>query len=250
MSLDWIRVPANHKNEEGILALRAECGWEGYGIYLALLQAALGSANLCLTSDERLLSLCLAVDERSLNACLAVLERVQLVRRDGAKLFCTEVESAADQARKRSEQSREAGKASAEKRSAKTKPTNKRSTVAQRSLNASQPIRLDKTRLDNTKEEDPPLPPKGQTLPEPLEEFVRFRRELKKPLTPSSIRQLHKQHDADPRRFVESVRFTIAQGWQGLRHPSEVSNGRHPPPRLTPAQEMLKLAAELEEKNL
>lgn len=246
MSLDWLRLPANHKNEEAMLALRSECGWEGYGIYLSLLQSVLSSANLCLTSDERLLSMCLTVDERALNACLTVLERVQLVRKEGGKLFCTEVESAADQARKRSEQSREAGRVSAEKRAIKTKPVNKRSATVERPLSASQPIRLDKTRLDNTKEENTPLTPHWGELTESMSQWCAYRQASKKKLSDFSIRQILKNYEGDPHRLKRDVEHSIANGYMGLFPPSS-TNGTRP---LTHAQEMLKLAAELEEQGL
>lgn len=249
MSLDWLRLPANHKNEEAMLALRAECGWEGYGIYLSLLQSVLSSANLCLTSDERLLSVCSTVDERSLNACLTVLQRVQLVRNEGGKLFFTEVESAAEQARKRSEQSREAGKLSAEKRATNSKPVNKRSTVVQRSLSGSQPIRLDNTRLDNTKD-NTPLTPQWVDLTEPLREWIAYRNESKKKLSERSISQIVKKYAGDPERLQRDVEHSVSNGYTGLFPPSSLNGHGNHQTKLTPAQEMLKLAAELEKQGL
>ncbi len=70
-------------------------------------------------------------------------------------------------------------------------------------------------------------------------EWVQHRSEIKKPLKPTSCRQqLHQLATWDQRRAIAALRYTIAQGWQGLREPegSPDTNGHAPPPPKPPAQ--------------
>lgn len=82
---------------------------------------------------------------------------------------------------------------------------------------------------------NPPLPPNGKTVdvlaevPESLKtpeftlawaEWAQHRRELKKPLTATSIkRQLQQLEKLGPAEACQWINFTIAKGWQGLQAP-------------------------------
>lgn len=249
--IPWIRLPFQHRNTKAMLMLRAECGWEGYGVYVAMLQAAMESHEHRLTSDEHLLSMCLAVDEQLLRRVVAVLNSVERVINDTDSLMLTEVDQALNEYASLRQKRSEAGKISAQKRSGQS---NKRSTrVQHKSTPVEQRSTHNNTIHNNTihSKSNTPLTPQWGDLTEPMQKWIRFRKELKKPLTQSSIDQLVKTYSGQTLRFSEAVAFTIGKGWQGLKHPDELGqlNGNNQP-RLTPAQEMLKLAAELEEKNL
>lgn len=82
---------------------------------------------------------------------------------------------------------------------------------------------------------NPPLPPKGKTVdlfadvPDSLKtteftlawaEWAQHRREVKKPLTATSIkRQLQQLEKLGPAEACQWINYTIAKGWQGLQAP-------------------------------
>lgn len=71
---------------------------------------------------------------------------------------------------------------------------------------------------------EPPLPPELNTpeFSEVWAEWQQHRREIKKPLTPTSVTQQFRQLAAwGVPRAVAAIRHTIAKGWQGIREPDE-----------------------------
>lgn len=64
------------------------------------------------------------------------------------------------------------------------------------------------------------------------ESWKSFRKEIRKPLTPSTIeQQLRDFEDWGPSRAVAAIRFTIGKGWQGLQEPPKTNgyqNGHTP----------------------
>jgi len=60
---------------------------------------------------------------------------------------------------------------------------------------------------------------KEEQYPEPLKEWIDYRKEIKKPLKESSIKRLLKKHDLDSHSFALSVDHSIENGYQGLFAP-------------------------------
>lgn len=86
-----------------------------------------------------------------------------------------------------------------------------------------------------------PLPPKGEEsrrikLPDVLQtdefkkawsDWVQFRREKKKPLTPQMVeKQIASFAEWGPGRAIAAINFTILKGWQGLQEPTNDENSR------------------------
>lgn len=95
--------------------------------------------------------------------------------------------------------------------------------------------RREQKRRDKEVNTNPPLPPKGKTVdlfadvPNSLNtteftlawaEWAQHRREVKKPLTATSIkRQLQQLEKLGPAEACQWINYTIAKGWQGLQAP-------------------------------
>lgn len=89
----------------------------------------------------------------------------------------------------------------------------------------------------------PPLPPKGEELPFDSEEFKAaweswksHRKEIRKPLTPTSIKQQMKQFALLGETLsIETIQYTIGKGWQGLVVPESApkANGTKPPKKFS-----------------
>ena len=64
------------------------------------------------------------------------------------------------------------------------------------------------------------------SLDSALNDWARYRKELKKPLTPTGAKQVRKRMLAlDESEAIAMIEYTISQGWQGLREPEAV-NGK------------------------
>lgn len=71
------------------------------------------------------------------------------------------------------------------------------------------------------------LPFPSQDFRESWNEWVQHRREIKKPLTPLSVKQqLRNFAEWGEARSIAAIRFTIGKGWQGIQEPG---NGGTPP---------------------
>jgi len=70
----------NARNDERILELRAEFGWEGYGIYWAVIESLAEASHYKLKlSSIKLFSICLAVDKQLLKDCLNLMFDLDLL---------------------------------------------------------------------------------------------------------------------------------------------------------------------------
>lgn len=66
----------------------------------------------------------------------------------------------------------------------------------------------------------------------------KHRREIRKPLTPTSItQQLRQLATWGPARAIAAITHTVAKGWQGLREPEVETGGRFGKPAQQPASE-------------
>jgi len=66
--------------------------------------------------------------------------------------------------------------------------------------------------------------------PEPLRNWIEYRKQIGKPIKPITIERLRQQHDADPDAFVQKVNHSIDNGYQGLFAPKPPrSGGYHQP---------------------
>ncbi|MCC6352310.1 MAG: helix-turn-helix domain-containing protein [Verrucomicrobiae bacterium] len=83
----------------------------------------------------------------------------------------------------------------------------------------------------------PPLPHPGPEFAEAWERWLRYRRELHKPLAPSTVRaQLADLAAFSCAEAIESIDQSIRKGWSGLFKPNgrgwDPQSDRHPLPRL------------------
>ena len=73
----------------------------------------------------------------------------------------------------------------------------------------------------------PPLYPSASPadgdapLPAPLEEWIEYRKSIRKRLSDRSIKTLIKRYKEDPEKFEASVEYSIANGYQGLFAPKD-----------------------------
>jgi DNA-binding transcriptional ArsR family regulator len=86
--------------------------------------------------------------------------------------------------------------------------------------------------------------PRGAEIPESLDlpaflsawqEWCAHREEIRKRLTPTSVRrQLRELAAMGPRRAVRAIEHTIARGWQGIREPDPAGGAGRESPRRDP----------------
>jgi len=87
-----------------------------------------------------------------------------------------------------------------------------------------------KTTTETTTETIPPCNPPGgksddrkleepQELPPPLQEWIAYRKEIRKPLKARTIQKLFKDYETDPIGFASKVEHSISNGYQGLFSP-------------------------------
>ena len=73
-------------------------------------------------------------------------------------------------------------------------------------------------------------PPPNPSYPEALQEWIDYRKEIRKPLKPRTIDKLLKDYEADPEMFRKKVEFSIASGYQGLFAPKGGAGGQRSGP--------------------
>ena len=63
---------------------------------------------------------------------------------------------------------------------------------------------------------------------EPIQEWIDYRKSIKKPISEASIKKLYKRYEKDPNLFMLSVEYSIENGYQGLFEPkSTQQTGDH-----------------------
>ncbi|ADV47046.1 hypothetical protein [Nitratifractor salsuginis] len=80
---------------------------------------------------------------------------------------------------------------------------------------------FDRDYTETTAETTPPKSPQGEEIPEKLQEWISYRKEIKKPIKAITVKKLLEDYKADPAGFAEKVDFSIANGYQGLFAPSK-----------------------------
>lgn len=74
------------------------------------------------------------------------------------------------------------------------------------------------------KETAKPKPPQP-SYPEALQEWIDYRKEIRKPLKQRTIGKLLKDYETDPETFRQKVEFSITSGYQGLFAPKGGGGG-------------------------
>lgn len=83
------------------------------------------------------------------------------------------------------------------------------------------PIPLKKNKIEETKEEE--TLPFGVEFSDAWNAWKKYRRELRKPLTPSTIKtQLQRLSGYSESQAVETLQKAIERGWQGLVYPEQL----------------------------
>lgn len=88
------------------------------------------------------------------------------------------------------------------------------------------------------KKELPLFPPRAsEQFKASVQEWLTYRKELKKPLPPATVSKLIEKWIDNSERFAKAVDHTIQMGWQGLREPAPEKHAK-PQPNLNRQQEI------------
>lgn len=252
--IPWFRHPTTAMSDPRMVMLRAECGLEGVAVYWSLLEllAVSEGTKLVLANAKQVLSMCLSISLANAEQVLEASLRHGLIHllEECGSITCFDLREHCSDYREVIEKRREAGRKGG-KSKAVTRLANAQANAKQ-VLEAKPSYKRREEKNIYTSKDVSPLTPQWGDLTEPMEKWIRFRKELKKPLTQSSIDQLVKTYQGDAKRFADAVSFTIGKGWQGLKHPEEVStsNGFHSPPkRLSNVEKALEIFDELKFSN-
>lgn len=110
----------NARNDEKILKLRAEYGWEGYGIYFALLEMLFEDENCQLNlSNLKFISYNLNVRSTTLKKVLNFCFTIGLFQKDENYFWSNGMKKRCEKIKNKIEQTRQAGILSAQKRKEK-----------------------------------------------------------------------------------------------------------------------------------
>ena len=148
-------------------------------------------------------------------------ELEEFFRVDGEEWRHKRIEAELEFVREKSEKAREAGKASAKKRSSA------RSTPVQRPSNGRSSDAQPSEAYLERKQESPPTPPPGGDPPDPppgldlkaWNRWVAYRKDIRKPVKPASIPAAQRKLAALGADQAEAVEESIANGWQGFFPP-------------------------------
>ena len=161
------------------------------------------------------------------NKELNILFDEEILKIENEKVTINFLDSQIVEREKRSKQSSDAGKISAAKRAEKKQhPFNDRSTPVEISFNENPTIKnkskkesKSKSKKDINKEEIVFFP-NDILLDEKYKQFLNFRKEIKKAITPSSIelnkKKLMNLANQDGNKAIEIIEQSIANGWQGF----------------------------------
>lgn len=253
--------PENFSNDPRIIPVRRKHGWQGFGIAVAMLELCRSQADAKLKFVPEDLSWQLQVEP---NVFLEIIETATdsglfevmdgvlsspVCDHDLAE-YNARIQSFRDRGRKGAEETnrKKGGKAAAKPRQAVSKLVSKLVSRSERSEDLGESregypqdaipedlppdnLPVAPTKAKPFQPESLPLPPELNT-PEVREAWQRWcqhRREIKKPLTPTSAQQqLETFRLRGPDALVAAITNTIRHGWQGLRDPEPERTNRSP----------------------
>ena len=140
----------NARNDEKIMKLRSEYGWEGYGLYFALLEILFETEKQKISFDNiKFLSYNLNVKQKKLEQFINYCCTVELLKKDENYFWSNGLKKRCEEINKKIEQTREAGRISAQKRKEKKQQMlenrcNENSTSVEKNVNENLTIKLNK----------------------------------------------------------------------------------------------------------
>lgn len=250
--IPWFRHPTTAMSDPRMVMLRGECGLEGVAVYWSLLEllAASEGTKLALANAKQVLSMCLSISLANAEQVLEASLRHGLIHmlEECGSITCFDLRDHCSDYREVIEKRREAGRKGG-KSKAVTRLANAQAN-AEQVLEAKPSYKRREEKNIYTSKDVSPLTPYWGDLTEPLREWIAYRNESKKKLSERSIRQIVKKYAGDPERLQRDVEHSVSNGYTGLFPPSSLNGHGNHQTKLTPAQEMLKLAAELEKEGL
>jgi hypothetical protein len=246
---DWFKHDSDMRNDPKILALRSKFGFEGYGIWCMLLETLSDSAGFRIkwTPEEiELYAGDYRMDAERLTEIVAYMARLKLLTIEKKTLYCPKhVERLKSLIEKRErEQIRHRNKVSA----AETNESAADSTQS----------RVEKSREEESKDNNPLNPPKGErrqaartvNVSDLLEKFddptaaknlvtqwLDYRKEIKKPFKSAksvrgSVAKILKYSNGQIAAATTIVEESVSNGWQGIFEPKPgAANTSHTAPR-------------------
>ena len=172
------------------------------------------------------------------NKELNVLIEEEIIKLDGDFITIDFLDNQMIERQERSKQASEAGKKSAQKRATKNqRPFNDRSTTVQipfnenpTNKNKSKKENKNKNKIESKKEEKTDHFPDDFLLNEKYLEFLKFRKEIKKPVANASIqankKSLMKHANNNSDKAILIIEQSIANGWQGFFELKQQDNGK------------------------
>lgn len=150
----------NARNDEKILNLRSEYGWEGYGIYFALLEMMFESDDTQLNlSNIKSIAFALNIKEKKLAEIINFCIEINLFEKDEKTFWSKSLKNRKGIFERKIEQTRQAGIKSAEKRKEKRQQTlnenltNVEQTCNEKSTNKRKEKEIKENKIKEEKEE-------------------------------------------------------------------------------------------------
>jgi len=109
------------------------------------------------------------------------------------------------------------------------------------------PTQRDTSKPTNSKPTNSKEKEKEKVEIKPIQEWIDYRKSIKKPIAEASIEKLYKRYERDPNLFMLSVEYSIENGYQGLFEPKSIQpTGDH---RAKQKEAIAKAMAELNGDN-
>lgn len=205
---------AGARNDEAILKLRSRFGWEGYGLYFALLEMLREADNQELENEHCYLAFALHTTEDKIRDVLTYILELDLFKLEGNKFYSEGMKERVKAFEKKRETYRN--------NALKGKSSNSKA-MAQQSLSQS---KKEKENLNENKSKkigwvtnEIPLSLDRPDCKEALAEFEQHRIEIKKKLTPLAAKKILNKYQNQPDLLIGTINHTIEKGWTGLHEP-------------------------------
>lgn len=140
---------SNARNDEKLLAVRMKLGWEGYGLYWAIIEKLRDSSDYMCVKDYNLIAFDLRVDAAKVKSIVEEF-RLFAFTEDGECFYSESLLQRMKHLDGKREKASNAGKVSAEKRN----NLNGRSTDVQQTFNGRSTIKVNESKLNESKEKE------------------------------------------------------------------------------------------------
>lgn len=157
---EWFRHDADAWCDDKILMLRAKHGWEGYGLFWAIIERLRTSTNNRLANAKQVLELCLNVDKNKIGSLIDTCLELKLLEKVNEEIFSPALDSRMVEYNKMVKSNKKAGKLGGLARAKHM--LSKRQASAKHSLSDLNRSDLNRIELKGVECKDPaPPPPNG-----------------------------------------------------------------------------------------